>query len=77
MDIPCTGGDHVCRNGRSLPALARQRSERLPHIHKELPPGHPHVRGATQTGDGLKHAHILVIDKYHRHRPGEAQMNVG
>ena len=49
----------------------------LPHIHKELPPGHPHVRDATQTGDGLKHAHNLVIDKHHRHWPGEAQMNVG
>lgn len=49
----------------------------LLHTHRELPPDHPHVRDATQTSDGLKHAHTLVIDKHHRRWPNEAQLNVG
>jgi hypothetical protein len=49
----------------------------VPHIHKDLPPDHPHVRDARQTGDGLTHAHTLVIDKHHRHWPGEVQPHVG
>ena len=44
--------------------------EIVEHVHEDLPPDHPHVRGATRSGHGLKHAHAFVIDDDHRHWPG-------
>lgn len=43
--------------------------EILEHIHGNLPPDHPHVRDAEDTGTGLKHAHAFVIDDFHRKWP--------
>jgi hypothetical protein len=45
---------------------------RLEHIHDELPADHPHVRDASPTRRGLKHAHDYVIDDYHPHWPSRA-----
>ena len=43
--------------------------EAIAHVHGDLPPEHPHVRGAAQTGEGVRHVHAFVIDDYHRHWP--------
>jgi hypothetical protein len=43
--------------------------EILAHLHDNLPPDHPHVRGAEPTRHGLRHAHALVIDERHRRWP--------
>ena len=42
----------------------------IEHVHGDLPADHPHIRGAAQTGRGVKHVHAFVIDDYHRHWPG-------
>lgn len=41
----------------------------LVHIHEELPADHPHVRDAEVTPDGLRHAHVFVVDEHHRTWP--------
>jgi H+ antiporter protein len=45
----------------------REPSE-LPHAHDDLPPDHPHLAGAGQTG-GRKHSHAYVIDDEHQRWP--------
>ncbi|MDP6589911.1 MAG: MFS transporter [Alphaproteobacteria bacterium] len=42
----------------------RRDPERLAHMHDDLPPHHPHLRGA-----GAKHSHAFIIDDHHRHWP--------
>ena len=45
----------------------REPSE-LSHAHDDLPPDHPHLAGAGQTG-GRKHSHAYVIDDEHQRWP--------
>lgn len=45
----------------------REPSE-LPHAHDDLPPDHPHLAGAGQTG-GRMHSHAYVIDDEHQRWP--------
>jgi H+ antiporter protein len=47
--------------------------EIVEHIHENLPPDDPHVRGAARTRRGPKHAHAFVIDDYHPHWPRAGQ----
>lgn len=39
--------------------------EVLPHVHRDLPDDHPHLRDAVQRRDGYYHAHAYVIDDEH------------
>jgi MFS family permease len=41
----------------------------LEHVHEDLSPDHPHLRGAAPTPTGRKHAHAYVIDEHHQHWP--------
>ncbi len=46
--------------------------ETVPHVHPDLPEGHPHLRDHT----GPEHRHPLVIDDLHRHWPYPARPTV-
>ncbi|HSK38348.1 MAG TPA: MFS transporter, partial [Arenibaculum sp.] len=37
----------------------------LDHVHADLPPDHPHVRGAEPVAGGWRHRHAFVIDRHH------------
>jgi hypothetical protein len=39
--------------------------EPLPHVHRGLPPGHPHILDAQPTVTGYLHTHPFVIDRHH------------
>ena len=41
----------------------------LSHTHKNLPADHPHVRDAVHDGQGMRHAHDFVIDRFHHEWP--------
>lgn len=41
----------------------------LTHIHKNLPPNHPHLKDAHAVEDGFEHKHDYVIDYNHRTWP--------
>ncbi|MFD0556761.1 putative MFS family arabinose efflux permease [Stackebrandtia endophytica] len=41
----------------------------LPHVHTDLPPGHPHLADAAPTGHGYRHTHHYVIDRLHSRWP--------
>jgi MFS family permease len=43
--------------------------EALPHVHADLPPGHPHIRDAQPVPGGFRHVHAFVIDRHHRSWP--------
>jgi hypothetical protein len=62
VDVPCAGGDSAGIAAAFLLWPVNDPSV-LPHIHKDLPPDHPHVRDARQTDDGSTHAHRLVIEQ--------------
>ncbi len=38
----------------------------IEHSHKDLPPDHPHLKGAVRKGNKWVHAHVFVIDDEHR-----------
>ncbi|WP_017540865.1 MFS transporter [Nocardiopsis halophila] len=46
----------------------------LPHAHADLPPGHPHLRGAQggTAGSGRRHEHEYLIDDLHPRWPRSA-----
>ncbi len=43
--------------------------EIIEHVHRDLPPDHPHLRNATRRGDTFRHRHAFVIDDEHRAWP--------
>ena len=44
--------------------------EVVPHLHRDLQPGHPHLTDAEPVASGFRHAHALVIDTEHQSWPG-------
>ncbi|MDN3567218.1 MFS transporter [Paeniroseomonas aquatica] len=45
--------------------------EDVEHIHRDLPPNHPHLENATRSpGGSFRHHHAFVIDGQHPHWPG-------
>lgn len=46
--------------------------EIIEHSHAELDPDHPHLRD--HHGEGLRHAHVFVIDELHRRWPAAATL---
>ncbi len=47
----------------------RDDPEVISHLHNDLPPDHPHLCGAKPTKNGLRHAHVFVVDDLHRSWP--------
>lgn len=45
--------------------------DEIEHVHDELDDDHPHLAGATPTGDGHRHTHVFVIDSHHPDWPAE------
>ena len=45
--------------------------DEIEHVHDELDDDHPHLVGATPTGNGHRHTHIFVIDSHHPDWPAE------
>jgi MFS family permease len=43
--------------------------EIIEHVHRDLPPGHPHLGDAIHEGDVWRHRHAFVIDDEHRAWP--------
>lgn len=43
--------------------------DEIEHLHQTLDPGHPHLKDATPTADGLRHRHTFVIDSHHPEWP--------
>lgn len=43
--------------------------EVIEHDHPNLPAGHAHAQGAVVTRDGVRHAHVFVVDDQHPHWP--------
>ncbi|MGE8943408.1 MFS transporter [Leptospira interrogans] len=43
--------------------------EEIEHTHVTLDADHPHLAGAMRTGEGHRHSHAFVIDRYHPQWP--------
>jgi predicted MFS family arabinose efflux permease len=43
--------------------------EEVAHVHENLAPDHPHLRGAKAVTGGFRHTHAFVIDRDHGHWP--------
>lgn len=64
------GGLTACGAAMAYMLWPADDPEIVEHIHGDLRSSHPHVRDATPTDEGLKHAHPFVIDDFHREWPG-------
>lgn len=43
--------------------------ETVPHVHRDLLPGDPHLAGAEAVPGGFRHVHAFIIDGAHAHWP--------
>ena len=48
----------------------RRETDRIAHVHTDLPPDDPHIQGAVRCASGFRHSHEFVIDERHTQWPG-------